>query len=192
MNRIGRLRALALLAVATAGLMAGHSLTYLRLAPSPSGRESLLEATGHGYLDRAMVIAGALAVMSGLFWMATGAMKSRFARPTLLGTSAALAAIQILGFGIQEVLERLVTGAPLHSLGAVLLIGVPVQLMVAAAGALLVAGLHRVGARIARAFERFQPAKPAVPLLPIVLSTAFTSAVLPGGLRSRGPPQPSS
>lgn len=192
MNRIGRLRTLALLAVATAGLIAGHSLTYLRLAPSASGREALLDATGHGYLDRAMVVAGALALMSCLFWLAAGAMKSRQLHPSLFGTAATLAVIQVAGFGAQEVLERLVAGAPLHSLGAVLLLGVPVQLMVAAAGALLITGLHRAGARIARLLEHFQPAQPKVPVIPVVRSATFTSAVLPGGPHSRGPPLPSS
>lgn len=85
--------------------MVGHSLSYLKLAPLHVVRTALLGITGHSYLDKIFAFGPALALMTSLYWMATGALKSRHRRPSLAGTSAALALIQTLGFAGQEVLE---------------------------------------------------------------------------------------
>ena len=189
---VGKVRALALLAVASVGLMAGHSLTYLRLAPSHGIRTALLGITGHGYLDTALALVPALALMSILYWLAAGALESRYGRPTLAGTAGALALIQTIGFAGQEVLERLLSGAPLHDLGSVLLLGIPLQLIVAGLGALVVTALHRAGRKISNLLSGTGPSRRSTPAQPVVLTVAFTSAALDGGLRSRGPPALSS
>jgi hypothetical protein len=183
-----KIRLLALAAMASLGLLAGHSLTYLRLAPAASGPEALLEATGHGYLNKAIVLSAALAVMSALFWFAGGVLRSRFDRPTLSHTAVALAVIQCVGFGVQETLERMVAGAPLRDLAVVLALGLPVQLLAAAVGALLVTALHKAGRAIAGHLGRTGPDDAVPAVHPLVHSVHFSSAVLPGGLRSRGPP----
>src|SRR5687768_312117 len=95
---MGKIRAVALLAVASVGLMVGHSLTYLKLAPSHGVRTALLGITGHSYLDKILAFGPALALMCALYWMAAGALKSRYRRPSLAGTAVALALIQTLGF----------------------------------------------------------------------------------------------
>ena len=189
---VGKVRALALLAVASVGLMAGHFLTYLRLAPSSGIRTALLGITGHGYLDTALALVPALVLMSVLYWLAAGALESRYGRPTLAGTAGALALIQTIGFAGQEVLERLLSGAPLHGLGAVLLLGIPLQLIVAGLGALVVTALHRAGTKISSLLSGAGPAGRSTPAQPVVLTVSFTSATLDGGLRSRGPPALSS
>jgi hypothetical protein len=188
---MGKIRAVALLAVASIGLMAGHSLTYLKLAPSHGVRTALLGITGHSYLDKILAFAPALALMTALYWLAAGAMRSRCRRPSLAGTAAALALIQTLGFAGQEVLERLLSGAPLHDLGSVLVLGIPLQLIVAALGALLVTALHKAGRKL-RALLSGPQARRTTPARPLVRSTSFVSAVPDGGLRSRGPPVLSS
>jgi hypothetical protein len=191
MNPMGRIRAVALLAVASIGLMVGHSLTYLKLAPSHGVRTALLGITGHSYLDKILAFAPALALVCALYWMAAGALRSRYRRPSLAGTAAALALIQTLGFAGQEVLERLLSGAPLHDLGSVLLLGIPLQLIVAALGALLVTALHKAGRKLGALLSGPQ-ARRATPARPPVRSITFLSAVPKGGLRSRGPPALSS
>lgn len=191
MIQMGKLRAVALLAVASVGLMVGHSLTYLKLAPSHGVRTALLGITGHSYLDKILAFGPALALMTALYWMASGALATRPRRPSLMGTAVALALIQTIGFAGQEVLERLLTGAPLHDLGSVLLLGIPLQLIVAALGALLVTALHKAGRKLGALLHGPQ-ARPATPARPFVRSISFVSAVPNGGLRSRGPPALSS
>ncbi|CAN5871277.1 hypothetical protein BH23ACT12_BH23ACT12_18230 [soil metagenome] len=189
---VGRIQVLALLAVASVGLMAGHSLTYLKLAPSHGIRTTLLGITGHGYLDKALAFVPALALMSALYWVAAGALKSRYGRPRLMGTALALALIQTLGFAAQEILERLVAGAPLHGLGSVLLVGVPLQLIVAGLGAILVTALHRAGRKIGALLGGSGPARQSTPSQPLLRTDSFLNAVPLGSLRTRGPPALSS
>lgn len=189
---LGKLRSLALLAVASAGLLGGHSLTYLGLAPEGSTRAGLLEASGHGYLDRAVVFTAALAMIAALFWLADGALRSRYARPAMGPTVLALALIQVLGFAGQEVLERLMVGASLGDLAAVMTLGIPLQLMVAGLGALLVTTLHRVGRRIAELLAGSGPAGIGSSIPRFFPTTHFRSAPVAGGLRTRGPPALSS
>ena len=189
---IGRIRAAALLAVASVGLLAGHSFTYLKLAPSHGARTTLLGITGHGYLDKVLALVPALALMSALYWVAAGALKSRYGRPSLMGTALALALIQTLGFTGQEIVERLVAGAPLHDLGSVLLLGIPLQLIVAALGAVLVTALHRAGRKIAHLLGGSGPVRQSTPLQPLLRTVTFLSTVPTGGLRTRGPPALSS
>ena len=189
---IGKIRTLALLAAASAGLLGGHSLTYLSLAPSASGRANLLEASGHGYLDRAVVFAAAMAVIAGLFWLADGALRSRRAAPALGRTLFTLGLIQVLGFTAQEVLERLLVGSSLRDLGTVLLLGLPLQLVVAGLAALLVTALRRAGEAIAAFLGRSGPADATSPVPGTTPTLHLTSALLAGGLRPRGPPALSS
>ena len=191
MIQMGKLRAVALLAVASVGLMVGHSLTYLKLAPSHGMRTALLGITGHSYLDTILAFGPALALMAALYWMAAGFLTTRNRRPSLLGTAIALALIQTIGFAGQEVLERLIAGAPLHDLGSVLMLGVPLQLVVAALGAVLVAALHDAGRKLGALLNDPQP-RASSPARPIVRTISFVGAVPDGGLRSRGPPVLSS
>ena len=187
MVQMGKLRAVALLAVASVGLMVGHSLTYLKLAPSHGVRTALLGITGHSYLDKILAFGPALALMAALYWVAAGFLTTRNRRPSLIGTAVALALVQTIGFAGQEVLERLISGAPLHDLGSVLMLGVPLQIVVAALAAVLVGALHKAGRKLGALLNGPQPRR-STPARPVVRTISFVSAVPDGGLRSRGPP----
>ena len=188
MIRLGRIRALALLAVASAGLLGGHSLTYVGLAPSGSTRTVMLDASGHGYLEKAVIFSGAMALMSLLFWVTNGALKKGFPRPNRQGTALVLVVVQVAGFAAQEVLERLVIGAPLHDLPAVLLLGVPLQIVVAAVGALVITVLHKAGQRIAGWLSPSDRPPSGSPTDPPLSFVHLISRLLSGGLGSRAPP----
>lgn len=189
MIRIGRTQAAALLGMALAGLLAGHSLTYLGLAPSTTVRGDLLAGTGHGYLGRILPVAVALALVSGLFWIASGFLSGRAGRAApAIGIAPVLMAIQSLGFGAQEAVERLLAGAPLHDIGSVLLLGLPIQVLAAGLAALLVGTLYRAGQALRTLLGGTGPS-PAHRLprtSPIVVR--FGSVRVAGTLGSRGPP----
>lgn len=189
---LGKIRTLALLAAASAGLLGGHSLTYLSLAPSLAARANLLEASGHGYLDRTVVFAAAMAIIAGLFWLADGALNTRRAAPALGRTFFALGLVQVMGFTAQEILERLLVGASLGDLGTVLLLGLPLQLVVAGFAALLVTALRRAGEAIAAFLGRSGPTDASSSVPGTTPTLHLTSTLLAGGLRSRGPPALSS
>lgn len=179
---------LGLLAVAAAGLLGGHSLAYMALVPSSSERAYALEATGHGYLELAAGLSGALLLMAALFWIGTGFLKGRSARPPLAATVLFLGTIQVIGFGAQEVLERLVVGASLTALVPVMLVGIPMQLLAAAVGALLIHALNRAGAKLADLLSSAPVSGYSTKVRFHAATDTFRSAVLPGGLRTRGPP----
>lgn len=87
-----------------------------------------------------------------------------------------LGAIQVLGFTAQEILERFLASAPMSDVGAVLLAGIPLQLPAAAAGALLVAALHKAGTRLASLLTP-RPHRQTAPVLPLPRSISYSSAI---------------
>lgn len=176
-----RARIATLPGIALAGLLAGHRLTYMGLAPAA-------DDVGHGYLGPAGVTAIALAVMAALFWFAMGSMQSKHAKPRSLQLLATLSAIQVVGFGLQEVLERAVVGAPMTGLAAIFLLGIPVQLMVAAAATLLAVGLYKAGGALGRLLSTPPPGRSTSPRQAFPTHIRGRAAYLSGGRWTRGPP----
>jgi hypothetical protein len=177
------------MSVAAFGLILGHSLTYYWLEPERASHIEMLEHTGHGYLDSVVSVAGPLAFMSLLFLILLGAHRGRHdVPPSLAGCVSLMATVQVVGFGLQEVMERMITGGSLSDLPTVLTVGLLVQLAVAAIGALLVFGLHRAGQLISRLIKRKTIARPSSSTLQHVVCLPFRSAIAFGGLRMRGPP----
>lgn len=178
-----RARVATLLAMAWAGLMAGHRLTYMVL---PAADEMFTD--GHGYLGPAGVTAGALAVMAGAFCLTVGSMRKRHLQLPAMRLLAAVCTIQVTGFGLQEVLERVVVGAPLTGLATVFLLGIPVQILAAAVATLLAVGLYAAGGALARLLAPPDPAPPAHArkLFPVRLNAGGAS--VSGGRWTRGPP----
>ena len=141
--------------MAVAGLLAGHVLIYRIVAPGPLQRAALLQATGHGYLPAALALGMVLAALA-----AGGALLLGFrrgaggdaGRPGSLALWILLPAVgQAAAFLVLEVLERVLAGAPLSSLlGPLLPVGVGLQLIVGAAGGLVLAGLDRAGEAVGR------------------------------------------
>jgi len=137
---------------AAAGLLLGHALAYLIAIPDPHQRAFALQRAGHAYLpalDQAalmLAIAGVVAVVVRAFARRRDRATERFGRLATL-----LVVVQTSAFAGQEVLERLVSGAPLGELAhdRILVIGVLAQVLVAIVAAGVLWLLARTSSRLA-------------------------------------------
>ena len=189
------LRRFPVFAVAAAGVLVGHWLTYALLLAQPARREAVLSATGHGYLRLASVtvlvlilLALGSAVMCALGAGSDPAGASRAGRIRRLFPRLWL--LQGLTFAGVEVVERLIAGAPLGVLlGRVLLVGLLVQALAAAVGAVLLHALHRAAASLARLVG--SPGTASAPRIIPSLAPCLNdprSPLLAGAAGLRGPP----
>lgn len=145
--------------VAFAGVVAGHSLTYLAALPGSNERGAYLAATGHSYWRNALMLALLLEVL-GL-----GVVAMRGFRAGLRGTlpidhsgpqlAMRLAVIQVGAFGALEAGERLVSGAAVAGMFShhLFVLGIAIQLLVAVAGALLLRWLAAAAEALGIAFR---------------------------------------
>jgi hypothetical protein len=105
--------------------------------------------TGHSYLPSASWAAIVLGIAASVAGVASGYRRHGGRRRYGV---AFLAGLQVGGFLVLEVVERVVSGAPLHTLSvSLLVIGVAAQIVVGILLALLAAGLVRAGAALAAA-----------------------------------------
>jgi hypothetical protein len=189
------LRRFPVFAAAAAGVLVGHWLTYALLLAEPARRESVLSATGHGYLRVASVtvlvlilLALGSAVMCALDARTDPARVSRTTRIRRLFPRLWL--LQGATFVGMEVAERLVAGAPLGVfLGRVLLVGLLVQALAAVVGAVLLHVLHRAVASLARLVG--SPGSASAPRNLPSLAPCLNgprSPLLAGAAGLRGPP----
>ncbi len=161
-NRVART-----LAVAVAGLFAGHVIVYRILAPGPPQRSVLTGGASHAYLPFALAIGLMLAVAAGGRTFRLGFRRATIRgtdrrRPGFAGTLILPAVAQAAAFIALEVLERVLAGAPMGTLlGPLLPVGVALQLVVGATGGLLLAGLDRAGEITGRAVAVRRPTAPA-------------------------------
>lgn len=128
----------ATLGVAGGGLVLGHWLAYAIGSPDATARDELLATTGHGYLPYATQVA-MLAATTAIVGLFAARLAGRRATGRSFGADVAgLAALQSVAFVALEASERLLSGAPLHDMThtPLLAVGLAVQLVVAAAGAL--------------------------------------------------------
>jgi hypothetical protein len=190
--RSSRVRGLPLFAFAVAGLLAGHGLSYLLAVPDPHHRDLLLQRTGHAYLPAA----GRLALILVIAAVATvigRALSSRRSDPleSLSGLALRLGILQVAAFVGLEVLERLLSGSPLDAFvgDRLLIVGVAAQLLVAAAGAILMRWLLRVSTRLAEAFRSDRDLRRAATVLlrPTWPDVALAADVR-AGIAPRAPP----
>jgi hypothetical protein len=180
---------------ASGGVILGHWLAYVAAVPGPAARARILSATGHGYWLGAVKVAGVLAVASvGATFVGhlSRRLRDEWTEPrSLFGLTLPLAGLQVAAFTVLEVVERLVAGAPLggalhHGL---FLLGVAVQVLVAAAGAMLLLWLGRSTERIDGLVRSPRFAKPVLRgLLPQAVSIA-PIGVESGAAGLRGPPR---
>ena len=189
------LRRFPVFAVAAAGVLVGHWLTYALLLAQPARREAVLSSTGHGYLRVASVtvlvlilLALGSAVMCALDARMDPADASRTARIRRLFPRLWL--LQGATFAGMEVAERLVARAPLGVfLGRVLLVGLLVQALAAVVGAVLLHVLHRAAASLARLVG--SPGTASAPRNIASLAPCLNdprSPLLAGAAGLRGPP----
>jgi hypothetical protein len=177
-RRDGRIAA----GAAWAGLVLGHLLAYALAYPDTAGRRAHLAGTGHGWLD--LVTLSLLAVVPAVLALtAIRALRGGHGGATWLRLSA----LQVPAFLLIEVLER---GSSIDQAFAdpAVLLGLVVQVVVAAVTALLLGGFARAVAAVSRLrVRRPRPTpigRPHVPELvpPHLLRLART--------RRRAPPLP--
>jgi len=156
-----RLRGLPVFGTAMAGLILGHTVSYLIVVPDPHQRQFVLQQTGHGYMPALtqvalMVLVAGLAALVARAFGRRGEQTESF--PSLART---LGVIQVVAFVGQEVLERLVAHAPLQTLGHdhVLVTGILVQVGLAIVAARVLLWIARASTRLATAWT----VRPALP-----------------------------
>jgi hypothetical protein len=188
---------IALIPAAAGGLVAGHFLTYVLVAPVTAQRAALLRATGHAYFSKAIAAGAALgAIAMGL--SAARGWAQRHAGTNELGwrgLALRMGALQLAGFVILEVAERAVVQTSVGGIGAVLPAGFAVETAIACVVAALLCLTVRAAETIARAiavrWERRISRSPRVaipragdardPLLDLLSFSVYV----------RGPPAPS-
>jgi hypothetical protein len=151
-------RHLWLLAAAWTGVVLGHAITYVLTVPQAAPREALLASTGHSYWSAAVTAAVVLGLGSAAWDAARHFLHGLEGGPeaagqdSLAGLALRLASLQSGIFVLQETLERLHAGAPQYGLVAqhILLVGIPVQILVALAGAALLVWLGRAAEAVGR------------------------------------------
>ncbi|MGZ8641247.1 MAG: hypothetical protein ACXWYF_07340, partial [Actinomycetota bacterium] len=151
-------RRLATFAVAVGGVLAGHWLTYLAMAPSAGSRVAMLHETSHAYLGMAndVALVAALAAMAAMF---IGQLSSPAPTGQLQGITARVVRFQVCAFVLLEVLERVTAGSPLAELvhTGILPIGIAAQVAIGHLAALAIRWLLRTADRVAAAFGRAAP-----------------------------------
>ena len=187
MRRFGNLLGLAC-GFAAGGILLGHAIGYHLLVPDTSVRHELLLSTGHTYFDRATILGMFGMALAAAIVVALGFRKTAAGGPISLPSAANLAALQVGGFVVLETAERVLSGAPLGDLPAILIAGIPVQIAVAAVASALIRLLGALGVKIALAFASV-PSAGGEGLLthyPAGLPALSTATSLPVG--SRAPP----
>jgi hypothetical protein len=182
-----------LLALAAAGAVCGHAITYALCLPNLPMRASVLRQTGHAYWHGAVAGAFVGAMWFAILHVREHAAAGRHARAVSFGLAGAarqLGALQLLIFLAIEVAERLELGRGLGGLADhnLLLVGVAVQIAVAALLAGVAWMLGRGAEALGRAFARTWPTRRRVirdGALPIELRPAFVATAPCGG---RAPP----
>lgn len=138
--------------IAVAGLVLGHLATYGLLYPDPDHRVLVLSSTGHAYLPAFTHLACVLAVaaVGAIIGRAWGDREGEMA-VSFAGLAGVLAITQASAFVGQEILERVVSGSPLHDLfsGPLLVLGVGAQLTLAMIGAAIATWLRRTTQHVA-------------------------------------------
>jgi hypothetical protein len=169
-----RLRGLPVFGFAAAGLLLGHALSYMLAVPDPYHRDVLLTRTGHGYLPAASQVAVVLALAAVAAILARAwASRNRGEPERFSSIAIRLAFVQTGAFAAQEILERVVAGAPLGDLmrDHLLVIGVAVQVVASLVGAAVLVWLASTSGRIAHAATGRPIALPGPTLVEALSST---------------------
>jgi hypothetical protein len=195
----GLARRLPLAGAAVAGAVVGHAVAYAMAAPDPAQRLAMLAVSGHAYWSAAI----ATAIVLGL--ASLGATLARHfraglaqARPStaepLARMAGRLALLQVTIYLVQELIERVVVGAPLGGpvFGRLLLTGIAIQLLVALTIALGLAWAGRVAEVAGRALRTTRGRQRPDPRPAHHRSAGWfrPAILLAAGLGGRAPPAP--
>jgi hypothetical protein len=148
------------LGLAFGGVLVGHTVAYRLLIPDAHSRALELAASGHGYLTGANAIGLVAAIIALAALFLGGVMRTQDVAPHHL--AARLVGFQMAAFLSMEVLERLASGGGTQHLASVLLVGLPVQALIAVLVALVARLLVRVAAAIADVLAPPLPSPTAV------------------------------
>ncbi|MEX0984606.1 MAG: hypothetical protein WD096_06105 [Actinomycetota bacterium] len=170
-----------------AGLALGHAITYAGPSPHAIAREAWLMATGHGYVPGL----NRLGLAAGLVVLGAAFLRGLSVRSAEQGSgwlTRRLVAIQLTGFLLIEVTERLISGARYADLVHVLPVGLAVQVGIAIGSVRIVRLMLRTGAAAARfdrapARQRFGPYVEALSATP-----CFVGRSVPTPFGGRAPP----
>lgn len=177
----------ALFGAATAGLVAGHEIGY-RLLAAAGHKHDILIRSAHSYLRWAFILSWAAITAAGAVAFVLGYRRDRDAAQDGTGRIALrLAVTQTISFVALELIERMVAGVPLdRSALLVVVAGLAVEVVVAFAGAALLALLRRAGEILAHARRRRAPVAPLPFARRPIRSTP--RARFAGAFGSRSPP----
>lgn len=189
-NAFGRARVVAL---AAAGAVCGHAITYALLYPNVPLRRSVLQQTGHAYWHGAV----AAAVVGALWFLvvhvrhhASAGASGTTAPNRYRAAASQLASLQLLIFLSIEATERVEVGRGLSGLldHRLVLVGGGVQLVVAVALAAAAWLLARTANAVGRALAlaAFQP-RPPRSTWPATVEI-FLASVVSLPRRGRAPP----
>jgi len=152
-------RRVATLGIAVGGVLVGHWLTYLAVAPLAGQRATILHRSGHAYLGMAndLVLVVALAAIATMF---IGQLTDPRHPEPHEGLTARVVRFQVCAFVLLEVLERVTAGSSLADLihTGILPIGIAAQVTIGYLAAQAIRWLLRAADRVAAALAR--PAAP--------------------------------
>ncbi len=179
------------------GSQVAHALSYSLVFPNVHVRLSELLSTGHGYmgypayLPMLMGLVGA-AELLGVGWVLAGSVRRSLQRPV---PPWAFALLPVIGFSLQECIERWLSGSPFpweFALQPTFRVGLVLQLPFALAAYLVAKLLLRTAHKAGRALR-------GVLSRPLVVGGSLSWVVLPegaprravraGGHSGRGPPR---
>lgn len=117
------------LGLALGGVLLGHTVAYRLLLPDAHTRALELAASGHGYLSGVNVVGLVASVVALAALFLGGVLGTNRTTPSHL--AARLVGFQMAAFLAMEVLERIASGGGADHLPSVLLVGLPVQALIA-------------------------------------------------------------
>jgi hypothetical protein len=174
-------------AAGVAGVVAAHAFDYLVVFPDTAQRTHALATTGHRYWP----LAATAAILATAIAAVAAAIRGASSRRTdadadadrLLPQFAALARFQVGLFAAVEVTERV--AAHVSPAGLVrersFALGMVLQLVVAAAVVVILAGIEKLARRVAAAIRR-----PAPAFVPPRTTPRLAACAVPAGHRTGG------
>lgn len=152
-----------LAALATAGVVAGHTLAYIVAEPDGHHRASLLHETGHAYWHTAVVaglVAAAVSIVGHSLEHFRAERRHGSAAESITRAGVRLGAFQLIVYGLMEAVERAAAHESVASMFGhhLFAIGVAFQIVVAT---LLVQILRLVGRAAVALAKKLAPPPPA-------------------------------
>ena len=176
--------------LASGGVVLAHWIAFFLAAPAPAPRHELLRQTGHGAWAYVVALAVGLLVAC-LAGGLCGRLRGEPSRVRSLAYSwVRLLAYQAVLFIVLEGLERIASsGTPLSlAIEPVVIVGLLVQVVVAAIGALALVGLDRAATVLFRRLGARRRASTSARGRSLDRGAVFTSRPVLGSITSRAPP----